>query len=79
MRATCNTAGCAQCGLQGRKASVRDVGQSDRRPVVDLVDRSRLVDSADRRPVVDLADRRRLVDLVDHRQAGRGDRSDLLL
>jgi hypothetical protein len=70
MRATCNTAGCAQCGLQGRKASIRDVGQSDRRPVVDLVDRRRLVD---------LADRRRLVDLVDHRQAGRADRSDLVL
>jgi hypothetical protein len=61
MRATRNTAGCAQCGLQGRKASVREVGQSDHSPVVDLVDR------------------RRLVDLVDHRQAGRADRSDLLL
>jgi hypothetical protein len=33
----------------------------------------------DRRRLVDLADRRRLVDLVDHRQAGRADRSDLVL
>jgi hypothetical protein len=76
MRATCNTAGCASCGLEGRRAPVQDVGQADRSRLVDRAHRSQPVDRAHRSRLVDRAHRSQPVDRVGRRQPGRVDRNN---